>query len=1194
MKKRFKIPLYFLSFVFLVCLIIWGLLTQTKLLENQVNRILRVIVQSRYSLRVNVGDISGSFWRELIIKDLTIDYVQEGITYRMASIPRLKINYQLSHLRRKEWIADSIIVDHPKLALRRTVDGRLLLASSPQRKVLSKTGLFDFKIGSLQINEGAFEYLDGVKLSTVDSLDLELSLGKEKEGIKAHIFKGGFAYLQKDFRLKSLEGLVWLKKDSILVQGLKVRTPDSDMEISGEVNNLFNPGFSFSFKATPVNLVEIKKLTGVGIEGWLSMEGTGQGDFKKFEGEATLNGLFFGRQLEQVKMNYAYQNKKVAFSSVSGNAFGSPLNGRGELNLNKKPEEFEFEGKVRNLNLNNILRGSLRTDLSGKIRLSGRSLSPKDLVMEVKVDLLDGRVEQYSFNAVSGVVDVTPSAVAFHPGFQVDYKNTQVSLEGALQYEGEVNINALVNFGDLKDFWNQIFIKEMSGPGKATLQLSGKTLDFDIKGEFVSDSCYVYQLFSTNAKVKLSLANFITRPKGEVDILFLNGNAYGLDYDSLSSRMEIDYPWIRLDTTHLSSEYFDVNFWGELDVSETPSSLLIHQLVLDYRGNLLQTFSPTVVKIDTQEVEIKKFILSGKTGEIDLSGNIDYEEKMDLSVKLSGLDIIPWAKLLTAEPIEGTLSLQAQLRGDFPNPQIELQGEIKQLKFRGMEFGDLKTDLWYKERRLEVKNLVVSEKDREYNLSGFLPIDLSFYSVKKRILEEPQGFRLLVKGKRQELIKWFIPEIEYLSGDFDGDLDISGSLFHPQFDGKMTLSHGSLKFVQLADPIEELLVELRMKNENLILDKLSGFMEHGESEEGGPFKKIWRSFFKKRKVKGEISGFGTINLKDINRIDYDLYFSGVKIPVNYEYADLSAMADFAVEIRGKSPPLVYAQIILPQLFYREPFSSSGSETPISPTYPEEGLWDWNLDISIPNNCWIINKDVNLEFRGDVRVLREKGGLNILGNLETIRGKYFLYGTKFNIEKGSFVFDNIQEIDPKIDFLVSTRLWGGTSAPSGGSSLLSTGTSNEIKLTIQGTITEPEVEPPSGYSQEDIIELLALQRSFTSVDSAGVGSLFQERVIKSLGGAYSSRLLENIAGRTLGVETFEIVPAWSEKLRLTDAQITIGKYVSDKIYLRYTRSLSQSSGQEAGVEYRLSKNLLVEGRKDKQGLFHFGLNLNWEY
>jgi translocation and assembly module TamB len=230
------------------------------------------------------------------------------------------------------------------------------------------------------------------------------------------------------------------------------------------------------------------------------------------------------------------------------------------------------------------------------------------------------------------------------------------------------------------------------------------------------------------------------------------------------------------------------------------------------------------------------------------------------------------------------------------------------------------------------------------------------------------------------------------------------------------------------------------------------------------------------------------------------------------------------------------------------------------------------------------------------VLRENGELRILGNLEIIRGKYFLYGTKFQIDKGSFVFDNIEKVDPKIDFLVSTNMWGGASTSSRGLGLLSTGSTDQIQLAIKGTISTPEVEPASGspYSKEDIIELLTFQQSFGAVDTQGVGSLFQERVIKSLGGAYSSRLLENIAVRSLGVETFEIVPAWSDKFRLLDAEITVGKYVSDKIYLRYTRNLSQSSGQETGVEYRLNKNLLLEGRKDKNGLFHLGLSLNWEY
>lgn len=1197
MKKRFKIPLYLFSFLLLACLIFWGLFTQTRLLENQVNRLLRVFVQSRYSIKVQVGDISGSLWKEVIVKNLTVDFVQEEVGYRIAEIPYLKVNYKLSNLWRKKWILDTLTIDHPRFSIIKTEEGKVLLTlPSTERRVISKTGLFDFKIGNLKIEDGSFEYLTPEKKSTIDSLSLALSLSKDADGIKLNILRGELEYPQKDLFLKNWEGFFWLKGDSLLIEGLNVKTKDSDVKISGNVSNLQEPEFSFSVKAEPVNLEDIKKLSGVGLEGIVDVKGTCEGNLKRFGGKATLNGLFFGRRLEKLKTQYSYQNKKLTFSSVKGKAFGSPLNGRGMFDFGKRPEEYEFEGEVNNFDLNGIVFGSLQTDFSGDIRMQGRSTSERELFMQAEVDLQNGRIEQYSFNAAKGIIDITTSAVVFHPQFQVDYKNTRVVLKGELQYEGSVDIDAWVDLKDLRDFWNQIFIKEMRGRGKASLNLSGKTEDFDVEGDFVSDSCYVYQLYSSNAKVDLNIANFLTKQKGQVDVRFLEGEAWGVNYDSLISRIKIDDQWIKIDSARLESEYLRLNLWGELDISQTPQTLLIYQMLLDYRGNRLESFSPTVVNIDTHKVRISKFVLSGEAGEVDLSGDIDYEERMDLALRVSGLNIAPWANLLSSEPIEGKLSFETVLQGDFNNPLIEMRGEIQQLEFKDMELGHLKTDLSYKGKKLKVKNLTVSDTDWEYILSGVLPLDLSFSSVENRVLEKPQELRFSAKGKRLEPIKLFIPDIEYLTGDFEGDLNISGSLLHPQFDGRMSLRNGSLKFIQLADPVDELVVEMRMKNENLILDKIGGFMEHGRKQEGSPLKKMWRVFSREEKERGEVTGFGAINLKDVHNINYDLYFSGDRIPINYEYADLSATADVSVEITGQSPTLVTAQISFSELFYREPFSASGSGSSLSSSHKEEDLWDWNLDISTPNNCWIINDDVNLEFQGDVLVLREAGELKILGNLETIRGKYFLYGTRFKIEKGSFFFDKIEQIDPQIDFLVSTRLWGGSSGSSGRSSLLSSGSTDEIKLAIKGTLSEPEVEPAPGspYSKEDILELLAFQQGFASVDSAGMGSLFQERVIKSLGGAYSSRFLENIAGQTLGVETFEIVPTWSEKLRLTDAQITIGKYISDKVYLRYTRRLSQSSGQETGVEYRLNKHLLLEGRKDKLGLFHLGLNLNWEY
>jgi len=1199
MKKRYKIPLAFLSFLLLACLIFGVILTQTHFLENQVNRSLRVFVETRYPIKVEVGDITGSFWSNLVIKDLTIDFTQEGQEYRMANIPYLKVNYRLSNLWRKKWILDSLRIDRPKFTIARTEEGQLLFPLPKKGKgVISKTGLFDFKIGNLKIEEGSLEYLSEKSQVLLDSLNFEASLSKEKEGTNIEILQGRLVYPQKGMFLKNLEGSFLSKEDSLFIRGLKVETGESRVEISGDVRNIKDPQFSFSVKANPINLEEIKKLSGVGLEGILEVEGTCKGNSKRFEGKATVDGMFFEREFDRVKLSYVYQNKKLSFPSLTGKIFGSPLNGTGELNFGKRPEEYGFKGKITNLDLNNVVFNSFHTDLTGDVFVKGKALSEKDLILNMEVDLGKGRFDQYTFTAVKGSLTVTSSSVTFHPGFQMDYKNTQVVLSGDLQYEGEVNIDADVNLADLKDFEDQIFIKEMAGRGEANLKISGETSDFDVQGRFFSDSCYLYQLYSSDVEAEFEVANVLSRRKGAFDLNFLNGFAWGIPYDSLISKIEIDGDFAKIDSSSLVNQYMDLTFWGDLDFSQTPQALKLDKILIDYRGNHIESSSPIEVSIDSLEVQINKSVFSCEEGKIEVSGSIDYEERMNLSLKISELDIVPWIRLMTEKKVEGDLSLQGRIKGDFARPQFDLDGKLVNLIFEGTDLGQLEMSLSYKDRNLEFRQFDITGIQGTYALSGFIPIDLSFSSVDKRFLEQPQNLDLKIKRERLDLVRLFIPEIEYLTGPFEGDLKISGDFLHPQFDGKLNVKGGSLKFVQLSDPVNELAIEMRMENENLILDRVSGVMEHTKRESDNLFKRFWGIFSPKQKIRGEINGFGTIDIKDIDHPDYELYFVGEDVPINYEYADLSAVADLTVAITGKAPPLLYAEILFSQLYYREPFASSATGTSFTPNSVEENLWDWNLDISAVNNCWVINDDVNLEFKGDVLVVRENGELRILGNLETIRGKYFLYGTRFKIEKGEFVFDNIEKIDPKIDFLVSTNLRGGTATSSKGLSVLSTGSTDQIELSIKGTVSAPEVDTALGssYSKEDIVELLAFQQGFAGVDTEGVATLFQERVIKSLGGAYASRFLENIAGKSLGVETFEIVPAWSEKFSLKDldAEITVGKYVSDKIYLRYTRRLSPSSGQETGVEYRLNKHLLLEGRKDKLGLFHLGLNLNWEY
>ncbi|MFQ6002591.1 MAG: hypothetical protein ACE5KJ_02475, partial [Candidatus Zixiibacteriota bacterium] len=413
MRKRYKFPLAFISFLLLAGLIFWVILTQTRLLENQVNRLLGVFVEARYPIKVKVGDISGSFWKNLVIKDISVDFTQEGQEYRMASITYLKVNYKLSNLWRKKWILDSLRIDRPKLTIKTTKEGQLLIPLPKRKGMISKTGLFDFKIGNLKIEKGSLRCLSHQSQIDLDSLNFELSLSKDKQGTIMEISQGNFICPQKELLMKKLEGLFSIKGDSISIRDLRIQTDESKLEISGDVTNIEDPQFSFSLRAESINLEEIKKMSGVGLEGRLKVEGTGVGNFKKFEGKATLDGLFFERRFNRVKLTYIYEEQKLIFPLLAGKVFGSSLKGKGKLDFGKSPEEYEFDGEISNLNLNNVIFNSFHTDLTGDVSIKGKALSEKDLILKMEVNLGSGRFDEYTFTAVKGSLTVATSAVTF-------------------------------------------------------------------------------------------------------------------------------------------------------------------------------------------------------------------------------------------------------------------------------------------------------------------------------------------------------------------------------------------------------------------------------------------------------------------------------------------------------------------------------------------------------------------------------------------------------------------------------------------------------------------------------------------------------------------------------------------------------------------------------------------------------------
>ena len=96
-----------------------------------------------------------------------------------------------------------------------------------------------------------------------------------------------------------------------------------------------------------------------------------------------------------------------------------------------------------------------------------------------------------------------------------------------------------------------------------------------------------------------------------------------------------------------------------------------------------------------------------------------------------------------------------------------------------------------------------------------------------------------------------------------------------------------------------------------------------------------------------------------------------------------------------------------------------------------------------------------------------------------------------------------------------------------------------------------------------IELAALQQSRTSAQQR----LLEARATRALTGALSAEV-GRVVEQTFGVDTFQITPLlidpYQQSSRLNvnpAARVTIGKRISDRIYLTYARSLSSSTRDE---------------------------------
>lgn len=222
----------------------------------------------------------------------------------------------------------------------------------------------------------------------------------------------------------------------------------------------------------------------------------------------------------------------------------------------------------------------------------------------------------------------------------------------------------------------------------------------------------------------------------------------------------------------------------------------------------------------------------------------------------------------------------------------------------------------------------------------------------------------------------------------------------------------------------------------------------------------------------------------------------------------------------------------------------------------------NRFMSVP-----ITANIVLELGDDVRFsglgldTRLQGALSVeqlangsnrtFGELAVTNGSYSLYGQTLQLEEGELLFIGPYD-NPGLD-IRATRTIGDT----------------EVGLQMNGTLRniQSELFSTPSLPENDIIALLVTGRPF-----AQVGQSDEEALLGSVArlGLARGRVISERVRNSLGLDTLAITNTG----RIDEAMLTVGKYITPSIFVRYGLGLFDNQSK-ISVDYDLTQSIKLQ-------------------
>ncbi len=845
-----------------------------------------------------------------------------------------------------------------------------------------------------------------VKKAIVESKEIE-KRGGGQPGSGGRLEIGAFKYdLTKP---APIETTLSLKRAHVLWLGAELLEElySLDGRISGDAKVKFTP-------ATPDLPFEIRAEVDWGIEGL-------QIDNQRYSQQRKLNRII---SLKQTKLQgtVSVNPKRVRFESMTAGMLATKLGIQGEIGIadGKTSYELTGSGPVDFKEFGILAENEIEGTGALTIRVHGPAAA-------VKLDF-DGSIQNFrylklGFGDFRGRItwDDAPSALLFQ-NLDCNRGRTRYRLNGKMdlgvkeQMDFRVSVPGGGNIGDFvsifdeftKDFW--WFPRGVTGAMTGEMRVHGGISLSEMKVDASLDGIRWEYFGERFSRVKL-VGGY---DRGKYFLSEFEGTKrQGKIFGAVSFDAKSNYDW-KISTENLSLSdvdriaSLDIPLRGALNATsqgkgpegavESKTDVRLTNFVL--RG---KKFGDSSLAIETKSGRAKIDGI-GLGDQATLRALYDFTPGRESFFEVSGqsVDFSPVILLLNPALMQDE-NLSGRVSGSYRLEFLSGQAEVGSGQGRVSEYVLRKTGASF---RLA----------RAYDFR----IDRGSFTIPSLSLVGDEGSATMslrstagkldgsIRGKLDlSIAEFFTSALEKTEGVATLDLSIGGTLKEPQVTGSGSIQNGMVRIQGIETPVENIRGTYDLEDGTLSLNSIDSNLASGRATLDGAMDFFWNKW---------------------PTMDFELGLHGNKLKV---YPFQVAKVRGKLQVSGTERPyLIGGKILLENAISREKVASARGQglrtvqylpPPSASSTNSIPLFRLDIAVSAPGNIIVQNELMDLEARGELRIVGPIDNPRPLGKATAVQGKILFKDRAFQIQSGVMEFDSPSVINPRFEVLAATEV-----------------------------------------------------------------------------------------------------------------------------------------------------------------------------